>query len=63
MADLPKHPLERKQNCPVCQVPFQSIPLRRGTSPDETQHIVEQHVCPTGHVYLTEIGSDVMLAD
>lgn len=63
MLDLPKHPLERSMKCPICAVDFKTIPLRRGASPDEPQHVLEQHVCPNGHVYVTEIGSDVMLPE
>ncbi len=63
MAELPKHPLERKTSCPICSEGFKTIPLRRGASPDEPHNIVEQHVCPKGHVYVTEIGSDTMLAE
>ncbi len=63
MLELPKHPLERKTNCPICQTEFKTIPLRRGASPDEPHNVVEQHVCPKGHVYVTQVGSDQMLAD
>jgi hypothetical protein len=63
MLDLPKHPLERSMNCPICSVEFKTIPLRRGASPDEPHNVVEHHVCPSGHVYVTEIGSDVMLPE
>lgn len=59
--DLPKHPFERKQACPVCRTEFQSIPLQRGKVPNDHSHIIEQHVCPNGHVYQTEIGKDEML--
>jgi len=60
--DLPKHPLARKVNCPVCGINFETIPLRRGISPDQPQTLVEQHVCPAGHVYITEPGQDKMIA-
>lgn len=63
MKNLPKHPLERKVKCPVCGVDFATLPLRRGASPDDSSHVLEQHVCPSGHVYVTEIGKDEMLAD
>lgn len=63
MLDLPKHPLERKVKCPICSVEFQTIPIRRAASPDDPSHVVEQHVCPKGHVYVTEIGKDEMLAE
>ena len=59
--NLPKHPLERKTKCPVCGKEYNTIPLRRGAAPDDNTHIVEQHVCPNGHVYVTEIGKDEML--
>jgi hypothetical protein len=63
MLDLPKHPLERQTKCPICGVEYKTIPLRRGASPDEPHNVVEQHVCPAGHVYVTEIGSDIMLPE
>lgn len=63
MLDLPKHPLERATNCPICGVGYKTIPLRRGASPDEPQNVVEHHVCPGGHVYVTEVGSDAMLPE
>lgn len=63
MLDLPKHPLERKTKCPVCGVEYLTIPLRRGRAPDHPEEVLEQHTCPNGHVYVTEIGSDEMLAD
>ena len=63
MLDLPKHPLERKVKCPICSAEFNTIPMRRGASPDEPQNVVEQHVCPNGHVYLTAVGSDTMLSE
>lgn len=59
--ELPKHPLERKMRCPVCGVEFTSIPLRRGLVPSDHSHVIEQHNCPAGHVYQTEIGKDEML--
>jgi len=49
--------------CPICAVDFKTIPLRRGASPDEPHNVVEHHVCPTGHVYVTQVGSDVMLPE
>jgi hypothetical protein len=49
--------------CPICGVDFATIPLRRGASPDEPHHVLEQHVCPSGHVYVTEIGKNEMLAE
>ena len=61
--DLPKHPLSRDLICPICTVKFLSIPVRRNAMPNEPDHIIEQHVCPTGHVYVTEIGKSEMLAD
>lgn len=60
--DLPKHPLERTVECPVCKTEFKSIPLKRGRNVNDFSHIVEQHVCPKGHVYQTEIGKNEMLA-
>jgi hypothetical protein len=63
MKNLPKHPLERTKKCPVCSVEYQSIPVRRGRSPDDHSLVLEQHVCPNGHVYVTEIGKDEMLND
>ena len=63
MLELPKHPLERKTKCPVCSVDFKTIPLRRGSSPDDPSHVLEQHVCPNGHVYVTELGREDMLSD
>lgn len=59
--DLPKHPLERPMTCPVCKVEFKSIPVRRGQLVDDFSHVIEQHVCPKGHVYQTEIGKAEML--
>jgi hypothetical protein len=61
--DLPKHPLERETKCPICNTPYKTIPLRRGASPDEPHNLVEQHVCPKGHVYVTEVGKTEMLAE
>ena len=61
--DLPKHPLERDTKCPLCAVGFKTIPLRRGASPDEPHNVVEQHACPNGHVYVTEVGKNEMLAE
>jgi hypothetical protein len=61
--DLPKHPLERDVKCPICDTSFKTIPLRRGASPDEPHNVVEQHVCPKGHVYVTEVGKSEMLAE
>ena len=58
---LPKHPLARTVKCPVCNVEFVTIPTRRGETPDNISHIIEQHVCPKGHVYTTEINSEQML--
>ena len=63
MLDLPKHPLERETKCAVCQTKYKSIPLRRGRAPDDPSHVLEQHACPNGHVYVTEIGGEEMLAD
>jgi hypothetical protein len=63
MPELPKHPLEKNVRCPICHVDYKTIPLRRGASPDEPHNVVEQHACPNGHVYVTEVGSDVMLAE
>lgn len=63
MHDLPKHPLERKTKCPVCGVEYVTIPIRRGATPDNPQIVLEQHTCPVGHVYVTEIGGDEMVAD
>ncbi len=63
MLDLPKHPLERKTKCPVCSLDFQTIPTRRYAAPDDTSHVLEQHVCPTGHVYVTEVGGHEMLSE
>lgn len=59
--ELPKHPLARKMHCPVCGAEFESVPLRRGRVPNDHSHVIEQHVCPAGHVYQTEIGKDEML--
>jgi hypothetical protein len=63
MLDLPKHPLERKTKCPICSVEYSTIPLRRAAAPDEPGQVLEQHACTNGHVYVTEIGSDTMLAE
>ena len=63
MLELPKHPLEREAQCPICAAAFKTIPLRRGASPDEPQNVVEQHACPNGHVYVTEVGKSEMLAE
>ncbi len=64
MLNLPKHPLERKTKCPVCSVDYETLPVRRGASPDKPfEHILEQHACPKGHVYVTEIGKDEMLPE
>lgn len=63
MLELPKHPLERETQCPICSVSFKTIPLRRGASPDEPHHVIEQHVCPHGHVYVTEVGKHEMLPE
>jgi hypothetical protein len=63
MLELPKHPLERVARCPVCGTTYKTIPLRRGASPDEPHNVVEQHNCPNGHVYVTEIGKEEMLAE
>lgn len=63
MLDLPKHPLERKMKCPVCNADFVTIPIRRSAQPGDSSHIIEQHVCPTGHVYATEVGKSEMLAE
>lgn len=63
MEQLAKHPLERTMTCPICKTEFSSLPLLRGRSPDDQEVIVEQHVCPNGHVYLTEIGKDQMLSE
>lgn len=63
MLDLPKHPLERETKCPVCDVAYKTIPLRRGAAPDDASTILEQHACPNGHVYVTEIGGHEMLSD
>lgn len=62
MAEV-KHPLERTMDCPVCGEKFKTIPMRRGASPDDHTHILEQHCCPKGHVYVTEIGGSEMLAE
>jgi hypothetical protein len=61
--DLPKHPLLRATKCPVCSTEFDTIPLRRGATPDDPHRVMEQHVCPNGHVYVTEIGGHEMVAD
>ena len=63
MMELPKHPLERSMKCPICGVDFKSIPVRRGASPEDHSHILEQHVCPKGHVYVTEINGTEMLSE
>lgn len=63
MAELPKHPLERETKCPVCSTAYKTIPLRRGAAPDDTTQVLEQHACPNGHVYVTEIGAHEMLSD
>ncbi len=63
MLELPKHPLERATKCPVCAAAYKTIPLRRGRAPDDPAHVLEQHVCPSGHVYVTEIGKDEMLPE
>jgi len=60
---LPKHPLERKMKCPICGTEWDSIPIRRGATPDNPQIVMEQHVCPVGHVYVTEPGKNEMIAD
>jgi hypothetical protein len=61
--ELPKHPLARDVACPICKTNFTTIPLRRSASPDDHSAVVEQHVCPGGHVYVTEIGKNEMLAE
>ncbi|MCO5143843.1 MAG: hypothetical protein M9962_12200 [Oligoflexia bacterium] len=63
MEQLAKHPLEKKVNCPICNIEFSTLPLRRGRSPDDQEVIVDQHICPNGHVYLTEVGKDKMLSE
>lgn len=63
MQNLPKHPLERDTVCPVCKAAYKTIPTRRGTMPDDHSVILEQHVCPNGHVYVTEIGGHEMLPE
>lgn len=60
--ELPKHPLERKMKCPLCEMEFDSIPVRRHAEPGDST-VLEQHACPNGHVYVTEIGSQEMLAE
>ncbi len=60
---LPKHPLERALDCPICKTNFSSIPVIRGIRPDDVSRKVEQHVCPAGHVYLTDVGGVEMLTD
>ena len=59
--DLPKHPHQRELVCPVCKAEFTSIPVQRGKLVNDFSHIIEQHVCPAGHVYQTELGKDEML--
>ena len=59
--DLPKHPLEREMKCPICGKKFKTIPLRRGRNVNDHQHLIEQHACPNGHVFQTEIDKDEML--
>ena len=56
-----KHPEERDLSCPVCAVGFTSLPVKRGIRPDDHSDIVEQHVCPNGHVYCTKIGETEMI--
>lgn len=63
MIELPKHPLERKTKCPICTTEYKTIPLRRGVTPDNPAEVIEQHNCPKGHVYQTEIGKDEMLKE
>lgn len=63
MAENPKHPLERTMKCAVCAASFPSIPVRRGATPGDFTRVLEQHVCPNGHVYVTEIGAQEMLAE
>lgn len=59
---LPPHPSQRNMDCPLCGAGFTTIPIRRGRTPENLEHVVEQHVCPSGHVFQTEIGQDEMLA-
>ncbi len=59
---LPLHPSQRDMVCPICGVGFATIPIQRGRTPENLEHIVEQHVCPSGHVFQTEISQDEMLA-
>lgn len=59
--DLPKHPLERALKCPVCSTEFKSIPTTRGKLVNDFSQVIEQHICPQGHVYQTEIGKTEML--
>ena len=63
MLELPKHPLERETKCPICNTSYKTIPIRRGASPDEPSPVLEQHACPSGHVYVTEVGKDEMLPE
>ncbi len=60
--NLPTHPRQRDVDCPICAANFTTLPIKRGRTPENLEHVVEQHVCPNGHVYQTEIGQDEMLA-
>ena len=61
MKEQVKHPNERKMKCPVCGKDFVSIPTKRNAIPGDPSEVLEQHVCPNGHVYVTEVGSTEML--
>lgn len=60
--NLPPHPSQRAMVCPVCGAEFKTVPIQRGRTPENLEHVVEQHVCPAGHVFQTEIGQCEMLA-
>lgn len=56
--NLPRHPMERKINCTVCNIEFRSVPVIRGETPGDNSKIIEQHVCPNGHVFRTKPGKN-----
>lgn len=56
--DLPRHPLEQSVKCVVCAAEFTSIPVVRTETPGDMSKILEQHVCPAGHVFTTVPGQN-----